>query len=402
MLCAWNSIDPGESRIFYSNLSQHNRRNSPTKLLIVSHSAGLSGAELCLVNLAETALLQGYDVVVALPTKGPLSQRLLDRAPTLRVVYTPIQAWMGPRHHSLLGAARLLQCVLNVGPFLWLLNRENPDVVLINSSVIPAPIFASKLARKRTVVIVRESLKTNPMLRTLLPIASMIRLIAAWTDLVIANSSYVARQYEMKSNMIYPSLNEAFFDERSRTNRTEGPRHPGTPLLVSMLGTVSPEKGQVLAVEAIANARSAGADVRLTIIGGGRAVDIREMNSAIAAHELEDRVVYFSATDDPISEYKKADVTIVCSRNEAFGKVTIESILCGTPVVGIDAGGTAEILNLGGGNLVEASAQALANALVQLFECPRELHQLEEQCFDHPLRQTMLSSARDTISALEF
>ena len=383
----------------YSNISRRRRGPSPTKLLLTSHTAGLSGAELCFVNLAEAAVIDGYDVVVALPTRGPLVDVLLTRVPTLRIVYTPIHAWMGPRHHSMLGAVRLFQCLLNVGPFLWLLNRENPDVVLVNSSVIPAPIFASRLARKHTVVIVRESLRTNPMLRTFLPIGSIVRLIARWSSRVITNSQYVARQYELKSTMIYPSLNMAFFDQPLRE---KGQRRTASPLLVSMLGTVSPEKGQAIAVEAIARATLAGADVSLTIIGGGRHADIRELRSTIVARQVEDRVTYVSATQDPISEYEKADITIVCSRNEAFGKVTIESILRGTPVVGFDAGGTAEILGGGGGILVEATAQSLADALILLSRSPAQLRQLEEQCLNHPIRQTLIDSTKQTMKALKF
>lgn len=43
--------------------------------------------------------------------------------------------------------------------------------------------------------------------------------------------------------------------------------------------------------------------------------------------------------------YSIADVSLVPSRNEAFGLVVIEALACGTPVIGTNQGGIAEILN---------------------------------------------------------
>ncbi|WGX77343.1 glycosyltransferase family 4 protein [Paraclostridium bifermentans] len=41
----------------------------------------------------------------------------------------------------------------------------------------------------------------------------------------------------------------------------------------------------------------------------------------------------------------KVDIELVCSRNEAFGRVTLEAMLHGIPVVGSNVGGTLELIN---------------------------------------------------------
>ena len=38
------------------------------------------------------------------------------------------------------------------------------------------------------------------------------------------------------------------------------------------------------------------------------------------------------------------DIELVCSRNEAFGRVTLEAMLHGIPVVGSNVGGTLELI----------------------------------------------------------
>lgn len=41
---------------------------------------------------------------------------------------------------------------------------------------------------------------------------------------------------------------------------------------------------------------------------------------------------------------KKIDVELVCSRSEAFGRVTIESMMSSNPVIGANTGGTKELI----------------------------------------------------------
>ena len=56
---------------------------------------------------------------------------------------------------------------------------------------------------------------------------------------------------------------------------------------------------------------------------------------------------------DVRNEYKRADVLIVNSFMEAFGRVTVEGMLSGCPVMGATSGGTSEILTDDSGMLYE-------------------------------------------------
>ena len=84
----------------------------------------------------------------------------------------------------------------------------------------------------------------------------------------------------------------------------------------------------------------------------------------------------------PLEVLRSADLSLVCSRNEAYGRVTVESLSVGTPVLGYRAGGTVEILAAGGGMVVEPSVVELASALVCLGT-------------DRELLQTLVRAAGD-------
>ena len=43
--------------------------------------------------------------------------------------------------------------------------------------------------------------------------------------------------------------------------------------------------------------------------------------------------------------YSSADITVIPSLTEPFGFVTLESLACGTPVIGSDLGGMRDIIN---------------------------------------------------------
>jgi glycosyltransferase involved in cell wall biosynthesis len=72
--------------------------------------------------------------------------------------------------------------------------------------------------------------------------------------------------------------------------------------------------------------------------------------------------------------YRAADVTLVSSEVETFGRIAAESQACGTPVISSDAGGLPEVVGHGVGGLVVPSrrVEGFVGALRRLIDDPGE------------------------------
>ena len=94
------------------------------------------------------------------------------------------------------------------------------------------------------------------------------------------------------------------------------------------------------------------------------------MQSFIEQHQLKARVSIHPFQDNPSSFYNAIDWLVMATKAETFGMVTIESLACGTPVLGSNAGGTPEILeNEKGGMLFQSlDVNDLANKIDLICE----------------------------------
>lgn len=157
----------------------------------------------------------------------------------------------------------------------------------------------------------------------------------------------------------------------------------GSTLDLLCIGRISDWKGQDLAIEAVSLLpESIKARVRLRIVGSafdGRE-DIEEgLRRSIARYQLEHIVTLEPFTVDAQPEFARASAVVVPSRRpEPFGRVAVEALSHGRPVVAAAHGGLPEIVEHGQSGLLVApnDAQALSRAIRHLVEQSGELQRL--------------------------
>lgn len=121
---------------------------------------------------------------------------------------------------------------------------------------------------------------------------------------------------------------------------------PKDKLIFGLIGRFDPQKGQLLLIEAMN--KCLNKNFHVVFLGEPTLHEgddyVRKLKESIDKFELGDRVHLRPYRKDIITFYTAIDWFVMASKAETFGMVTIESLACGTPVLGSNAGGTPEIL----------------------------------------------------------
>jgi glycosyltransferase involved in cell wall biosynthesis len=135
------------------------------------------------------------------------------------------------------------------------------------------------------------------------------------------------------------------------TNKVEAREKLGLPnerKIIGLIGRFESKKGQMLALEAI---KYVTTDFLLLLVGketlDKKSNYLSELKHYIREQKLEDKVQFLNFTTSPADVYNAIDWTLMASYSETFGMVTLESMACGTPVIGSNTGGTKSLLEEG-------------------------------------------------------
>lgn len=109
-------------------------------------------------------------------------------------------------------------------------------------------------------------------------------------------------------------------------------------------GAVAENKGQIDAIKAVEILVRKGINIKLYIAGDGGGTYVRYLKEYIKAKELEEYIVFCGFKSDLYDLRKDADIALVCSKSEAFGRVTIEAMLAENLVIGANTAGTYELI----------------------------------------------------------
>jgi len=165
---------------------------------------------------------------------------------------------------------------------------------------------------------------------------------------------------------------------------------------IGFAGRLVPEKGIRELVHAT---RSLGAGARLLVVGDG------PLRAELEATGAE--VVTGLAHDEMPSAFARMDVLALPSRStpkweEQFGRVLVEALACGVPVVGSDSGEIPWVIETTHGGIVvpEGDGDALAGALASLRDDAERRRDLAETGRRNVERFFSLDAAADALDGL--
>jgi glycosyltransferase involved in cell wall biosynthesis/predicted metal-dependent phosphoesterase TrpH len=150
--------------------------------------------------------------------------------------------------------------------------------------------------------------------------------------------------------------------------------YPGR-IKVLYAGRLTKEKGADLLAESFLRARAADPRLHLLVAGGGPEEDaLRDQLGEWATF------LGWQHGEELPRVYASADIFLFCSQTDTFGQVVVEAGASGLPVVAVDEGGPASLVEDGiTGRLCPPDPDLLAAAVLQLADAPAYRRKLGTQ-----------------------
>ena len=168
--------------------------------------------------------------------------------------------------------------------------------------------------------------------------------LAYLKEQVLINSNFP----EKKIHIIPSGIDLKEFKPTNKVEAREKLGLPSERKIIGLIGRFESKKGQMLALEAM---RYVTTDFLLLLVGeetlDQKSNYLNELKHYIREQKLEDKLQFLNFTQSPADVFNAIDWTLMASYSETFGMVTLESMACGTPVIGSKTGGTKSLLNEG-------------------------------------------------------
>jgi glycosyltransferase involved in cell wall biosynthesis len=332
-------------------------------ILFLDQFSEIGGGQRVLLDVVDGAAMRGWKAHVLVPGNGPLVAQLRGR--NVPVDHIPC----GPYRSGGKSPADFLRFGLDMRQQVRqidnLLRQERFDLVYVNGPRLLSA--ASRAARGRAPVLFHAHSRIQQAY-AVRAAGSSIRKVDAT---VVACSEWAAqllRPYVApgKLHVIPNGTPDLGFRERLFSRNMNW--------TIGVVGRISPEKGHMEFLRAVALLKPEFPRVRFELCGAA-SLSARKYFDGVQALARDLNVELLGWREDIASIFSELDLLVVPSKEEAMGRVLVEAFAAGVPVVAFAVGGIPEVVTDGEtGFLVRGDGpQALAARIRELLNGDAEI-----------------------------
>lgn len=373
------------------------------RVVVVTHTADLGGAELALLRLCAAVDRSAFHVEVVCLEDGDLTDGLRDLGVGVHVL-PPTGRWVSGARRSTgdVGGALTMAAggARQAAGLSRLLRRLAPDVVqswtlkshLVTTLALPA-------VRRPLVWYLHDRVSEDYLGRlNSAVVAALSRASAA----ILANSGATAATLARTSVVAYPGL----APEQFRDPAARGGVVARADLL--MLGRIARTKGQREVLLAMPEILASCPSARLTVVGAplfGEEEYAAECRAMVSRLGLQDAVSFVGPSARPTRDLDDATLLVHASPvPEPFGQVVAEAMARGVPVVATDAGGVKELLQDDGGDVgllvPPGDPSALARAVLEVLHDPAGARRRATAAYERARARFTIEQTASTVQAV--
>lgn len=354
------------------------------RIAYLNPSGQLGGAEACLLDMVAVLrdVRPDWQLVAILGADGPLRQRLCSQGAVVKVIPFPSaiarlgDSGNGGRFSTILKILRNSPSVVSYRKELMrTLEQESVDIIHTNGFKMHILGALAKGEHSKLVLHIHDYLGSRALMVT------VMHRLRKRVDAAIAVSESVSKDTVriLESNNVIPILNVVNLAEFS----PEGPAFPLPDekpgfVKVGLVGTMAWWKGHRFFLDAVAKLDRT-LPIHAYVIGGALYETESKQESISALREyaaklgITDRVSFTGHIDRPAEVFRALDIVVHASTEpEPFGRVIVEAMACGKPVISTSLGGAAEIIALGEAAipLNPCTPESLAQSIAKLVSDP--------------------------------
>lgn len=345
-------------------------------VLHLNHTAQWSGAEIALLRLLDAVDPDAMTHTLICAEAGPLVEAARERG--LRTGVLPLSERVRSATRaqacglSAAGAPALLAYAVRIAR---LTRKLGTDVIHTNS--MKAHVYGALAGRLAGVPVVAYLRDDVDGISSRTVAAAMRGVLRYAPSRLVACSAFALRSVRSPADptrVLYSGVPAADVVAAA-------PVKDARPV-VGMLARVAPWKGQHLFLAAAETVARQRPDVCFRIVGApmfGEEDYLERLRAAAGQPALAGRVEFRGFVPDPRGELDELTVAVAASvRPEPLGKVLIEAMARGVPVIAPMEGGPAEIVTSGSDGLLVTprDPDALASAVLRLLDDPDGAHRL--------------------------
>ncbi len=341
-------------------------------LFMASDNNRTSGAFLCMVELCSMLLERGIAVLVVLPKCGTGETLLIQRGIPYTFILSKDWAYEIAKNNNYLErlsfAAGLLLNHRAKRKLIYLMKGQAVSLVHCNTTYTYIGAAAAKKCGIPFVWHLRENLENQGYRIFAFPRAFKLLQKAGK---VIAVSDYIRDLMPFQEKSLVTTIYDAVETDTDVCREHE---IFGQEIIrMIQVGLIAPFKGQRELIEACKILKSKNiVNFHLLVVGKGMGNYAAELQEVVKSYDLNKNITFFGVSDNVYELYAKSDISFMCGEKEAYGRVTIESQLSGCLMIGVNAGGTSELIKDGvNGYLYEAgNPQDLAEKMIAAIKNP--------------------------------
>jgi glycosyltransferase involved in cell wall biosynthesis len=341
------------------------------RIFFLDQSGKPGGAELCLIDIAKP---YSHGALVGLFADGPFKDLLKQNHIPVEVLAT--QAIQVRKESS------LAQGLKSLGQLLPLITKvikkaREYDLIYANTQkALVVGALASFFSRRPLVYHLHDILSTEHFSQTNLRIA--INLANRCASLVIANSQASKTAFIQAGGrsdiveVVYNGFDPKIYQtNESDINQLQQELVLQGKFVVGHFSRLAPWKGQHILIDALAKCPP---EVTVILVGDalfGEQDYVKQLHQQVTDLGLENRVKFLGFRSD-IPQLMAACglVAHTSTSPEPFGRVIVEAMLCGKPIVAAKAGGVMELVEhgLNGFLVTPAESQELAQVIITCLQ----------------------------------